>query len=107
VSGIEIVGSSDTEQGAIEELQRLQCDAVVLDLQLRHGNGFNVLKAIRQAEGNGHRMLVIVLTNYAFSLYRHRCLQAGADFFLDKAREYERLPQVLNTVGNGKSAVHE
>jgi DNA-binding NarL/FixJ family response regulator len=52
-------------------------------------------------------MLVVVLTNYAFSLYRHRCLQAGADFFLDKAREYERLQQVLNTVANGKSAVHE
>jgi len=107
VSGIEIVGSSDTEQEAIDQLRRLQCDAVVLDLQLRHGNGFNVLKAIRQAEGNGRHMLVVVLTNYAFSLYRHRCLQAGADFFLDKAREYERLQQVLNTVADGKSAVHE
>src|SRR5690348_11076342 len=103
ISGVEIVGLSDTEPGPNGELRRLHCDAVVLDLQLRHGNGFNVLKAIRQAEdeahrADGHRTLVIVLTNYAFSLYRHRCLQAGADFFLDKAREFERLQQVLNTV---------
>jgi DNA-binding NarL/FixJ family response regulator len=106
LSGVAVVGSSDTEQGAIDELRRLECDAVVLDLQLRHGNGFNVLKAIRQAENDGQRTLVIVLTNYAFSLYRHRCLQAGADFFLDKAREFERLQQVLNTVASG-NAIHE
>src|SRR5262245_4426522 len=91
--GIRIVGSSDTEQSAISELRNLPCDVVVLDLQLRQGNGLNVLKAIRQSETPGQRVVVIVLTNYAFSLYRHHCIQAGADFFLDKAREYERLPQ--------------
>jgi len=105
--GVQVIGSSDTEQAAIDELRGLQCDAVVLDLQLKQGNGFNVLKAIRQAETSAHRTVVIVLTNYAFSLYRHRCLQAGADFFLDKARDYERLPQVLYAVAEGKSAVHE
>jgi DNA-binding NarL/FixJ family response regulator len=66
-----------------------------------------VLKAIRQAETAEHRTVVIVLTNYAFSLYRHRCLQAGADFFLDKAREYERLPQVLNAVADGRAVVQD
>jgi two-component system, OmpR family, response regulator len=105
--GVELVGSSDTEQSAISQLRSLKCDAVVLDLQLRQGNGFNVLKAIRQAELPEHRTAVIVLTNYAFSLYRHRCLQAGADFFLDKSREYERLPQVLNAVAEGRTAILE
>jgi DNA-binding NarL/FixJ family response regulator len=107
LSGVQIIGSADTEQTAVDELRHLQCDAVVLDLQLRHGNGFNVLKAIRQAESSQHHTAVIVLTNYAFSLYRHRCLQAGADFFLDKARDYERLPQVLQAVAEAKSALHE
>jgi len=50
---------------------------------------------------------VVVLTNYAFSLYRHRCLQAGADFFLDKAREYERLPQVLEAMAEGRAALQD
>lgn len=105
--GVQLVGSSDTEQSAISQLRSLQCDAVVLDLQLRQGNGFNVLKAIRQAETDQHKTVVIVLTNYAFSLYRHRCLQAGADFFLDKSREYERLPEVLNAVAEGKAVVQD
>jgi DNA-binding NarL/FixJ family response regulator len=104
---VEIVGSSDSEQNAIDALRSTQCDAVVLDLQLKQGNGLNVLKSIRQAEADGHHTVVIVLTNYAFSLYRHRCLQAGADFFLDKSRDYERLPQVLGSVAEGKTVLSD
>ena len=107
LASVQIVGSSDSEQNAIDALRQMECNAVVLDLQLKHGNGLNVLKSIRQAEADGHHTVVIVLTNYAFSLYRHRCLQAGADFFLDKARDYERLPQVLGAVAEGKTALSD
>ena len=107
MSGVQIVGTTDTEQSAIDALGTLQCDVVVLDLQLKQGNGFNVLKAIRHSESPQHRKLVIVLTNYAFSLYRHRCLQAGADFFLDKSREYERLPEVLEAMAEGRTALQD
>jgi len=107
LASVQIVGSSDSEQSAIDALRHMECDAVVLDLQLKHGNGLNVLKSIRQAEADGHHTVVIVLTNYAFSLYRHRCLQAGADFFLDKARDYERLPHVLGAVAEGKTALSD
>ena len=107
LSGVQVVGSSDNEQTAVNELHTTPCDAVVLDLQLKQGNGLNVLKAIRQSEDGAQKKVVIVLTNYAFSLYRHRCIQAGADFFLDKARDYERLPQVLNAIAESRSTVTE
>jgi len=107
LAGVRVVGSSDTEEAAIRELRTIECDAVVLDLQLKHGNGLNVLKAIRQGDCAQPRKLVIVLTNYAFSLYRHRCLQAGADFFLDKARDCERLAQVLSAAAADKTAVND
>ena len=107
MSGVQIVGTSDTEESAVNALRNLQCDVVVLDLQLKQGNGFNVLKAIRHSESVEHKKVVVVLTNYAFSLYRHRCLQAGADFFLDKAREYERLPQVLEAMAEGRAALQD
>ena len=107
LSGVQIVGTSDTEESAVNALRNLQCDVVVLDLQLKQGNGFNVLKAIRHSESVEHKKVVVVLTNYAFSLYRHRCLQAGADFFLDKAREYERLPQVLEAMAEGRAALQD
>ena len=42
-----VVGHADTESEAISALDRVPSDAVVLDLQLRHGHGLNVLKALR------------------------------------------------------------
>src|SRR5689334_15264523 len=72
LSGVQIVGTSDTEESAVTALRNMHCDVVVLDLQLKQGNGFNVLKAIRHSESVDHKKVVVVLTNYAFSLYRHR-----------------------------------
>ena len=38
---------------------------------------------------------VIVLTNYALPEYRRRAAELGVEYFLDKSRDYERLPEVL------------
>ena len=44
---IEVVGYAETQTQALEMLAQAPCDAVVLDLQLRQGNGLAVLKALR------------------------------------------------------------
>src|SRR6185437_2271519 len=43
---IEIVGQADSEQAAIGMLSAAPWDAMVLDLQLRHGTGIGVLRAL-------------------------------------------------------------
>ena len=91
---VEVVGHAETEADAIAALQALACDAVVLDLQLREGHGFNVLKALRSASDRP-RIIVLVLSNYATPLYRGRSMEMGADFFFDKSRAYDRLCEVL------------
>lgn len=91
---IEVAGYAETEAEALELLAREPCDAVVLDLQLRQGNGLAVLKALR-ATPAGRGVTVIVLTNFAFPHFRDRCLKLGADHFFDKAREYDRVRDVL------------
>jgi DNA-binding NarL/FixJ family response regulator len=95
LAGVEIVGSSATEQDAIKELAIARCDALVLDMQLQDGSGLNVLQAVRQSDTPEHHTVVIMLTNYASSIYRTRCLEAGADFFLDKAHDTKRLEEIL------------
>ena len=47
---------------------------------------------------------VIVLTNYAYDQLRSTCLEAGADEFLDKRTEFERLPAIVTELG--RRAVH-
>jgi DNA-binding NarL/FixJ family response regulator len=94
LGNVEVVGHAETEADAIAQLQAAPCDAVVLDLQLREGHGFNVLKVLRGPSAK-QRITVLVLTNYASPQYRGRSMEFGADYFFDKAREYDRLCEVL------------
>ena len=78
----------------------------MLDLQLKKGTGLGVLKAIPL----GTRPMdakVIVFTNFAFPQYKERSLSLGADFFFDKAREFNRVREVLaDLAGGGETPVH-
>jgi CheY-like chemotaxis protein len=91
---IEVVGYAETEAEALEVLAQAACDVVVLDLQLRQGNGLAVLKALR-ATPEQQSVTVIVLTNFAFPHFRDRSLKLGANYFFDKAKEYDRVRDVL------------
>lgn len=91
---IEVVGYAETEAEALDLFAHAPCDAVVLDLQLRQGNGLAVLKALR-ASADGESVTVIVLTNFAFPHFRERSLALGANYFFDKAKEYDRVRDVL------------
>jgi len=45
-----------------------------------------------------------MLTNYAYPQYRKKYEKAGADFFLDKSAEFDKLPQALEQVRQGLRA---
>jgi two-component system, OmpR family, response regulator len=100
---IEIVGQADSEQSAVGLLAAAPWDAMVLDLQLRHGTGLGVLRALASRRPSGTK--VIVLTNYAFPQYRAKSLALGADYFFDKAREYHRVREVLDGMAAARSSV--
>lgn len=87
-----LVGHVDNERDAVGMLKRKAVDVLILDLQLRQGTGFGVLKALPAGDG---RPRCLVLTNYDLPEYRRQATQLGADYFLDKSREYHRLPEIL------------
>jgi two-component system chemotaxis response regulator CheY len=66
---------------------------VVLDLHLRRGTGIGVLRALARVGVRPPE--VVVFTNYDLPEYRRIAESYGVRHFLDKAREYERLPAVL------------
>lgn len=68
-------------------------DAAIVDLSLREGNGFSVLRALRRRPGR--RPCVVVLTEHARSEFRALATTFGAQAFLDKATEFERLVDTL------------
>jgi DNA-binding NarL/FixJ family response regulator len=47
---------------------------------------------------------VVVLTNFALSTYRDSALALGARHFLDKSRDYERLPVILRELAAARGS---
>lgn len=89
----EFVGCAESESEALAKLSRLECDVIVLDLNLGQGSGFEVLRAVRA--NRTRRPHVIVLTSYAYPYYRHLTMEMGVDFFLDKATHFKLLLQII------------
>ncbi len=89
---IVIVGQAETVAEAINGILELRPDVVILDIRMPGGSGIDVLQRVKQGEV---MPIVIILTNYPYSGYRQKCLQAGADFFLDKSTEFDQIPELL------------
>ena len=101
VAGVSVAESVGSESDAIEAVNHGNVDVVILDLQLRSGTGFGVLRAMRKM---ARRPAVVVLTNFALSTYRESALALGARHFLDKSRDYERLPGILSELASSRAS---
>jgi DNA-binding NarL/FixJ family response regulator len=56
------------------------------------GSGLDVLRAIR----HGHpRLKVLICTNFPYPQYRDECLAAGANYFLDKSADFDKIPAIF------------
>jgi DNA-binding NarL/FixJ family response regulator len=97
---IDVVGYAEGEREAVDALADGRWDAVLLDLQLKQGNGLGVLRAIGPSRPHGAKILV--LTTYAIPQYRDRSLALGADAFFDKSREYDRAVDMLSDFARTK-----
>ena len=97
LSTVELVGTASSETEAVARLEAGGVDAVILDLQLNTGSGFGVLRALREHTAGP---AVIVFTNFAIGAYRETALALGARHFLDKSRDYARLPAVLQELSD-------
>ena len=95
--GIQIAGTAASEADALRRLETDDIDAVILDLQLHTGSGFGILRALHRRSTSPS---VVVFTNFAITAYRDTALALGATHFLDKSRDYDRLPRVLQELSD-------
>lgn len=95
IEGVEVVGQAGDAREALEAIQHLRPDAVILDIRMPGNNGIQVLEAIKKSTA---APVVIVLTAFPYPQYRKKCLEAGAEYFFDKATEFEQAAEVLKKI---------
>ena len=95
LSGVEIAGEARSVAQALELIRRWHPQAVVLDIRLKDGNGFDVLRQVKRGPG---APVVIMLTSFPSTKARQTCRALGGDFFFDKATEFERTIEVLTNL---------
>lgn len=103
LDGIELVGQAGTAGETLQAVERLKPDVLILDLRMPGNNGMETLEAIKR---DGAGPVVIVLTAFPYPQYRQRCLEAGAEYFFDKATEFERVGQVLVQLQMERDTTH-
>jgi two-component system, OmpR family, response regulator len=92
---IDLIDTVDNEAAAVRSVSASTPDVMILDLHLRVGSGFGVLRAL--GRGTGPRPKIIILTNFGLPEYRREAETFGVEAFLDKSRDYHRLPTLLNS----------
>lgn len=70
-------------------------DIIFLDIRLRDGVSIDFIKTLKEQENNP---VVIVLTNYPYPQYKKRCLEAGADYFLEKQNDFQEITGIISKI---------
>ncbi|MBN2158581.1 MAG: response regulator transcription factor [Spirochaetes bacterium] len=97
--GVELCGMAYDPEGGMQLIREYTPDLVILDIVLRDGNGFEVMKMLRN---EGVRSRVLVLTNYSFPQYREIFDGLGAVYFFDKSLEMDRALQAVRDMACGQ-----
>jgi two-component system response regulator AlgR len=92
-----VIFATSSGESALEILRTQRIDVIVLDLHLPGREGLDLLGALKTTVGAPR---VIVLTADATEQHRRACLALGAEAFLDKATEFERVAShILSDTG--------
>jgi DNA-binding NarL/FixJ family response regulator len=101
VSGVNVVGEAGNSIDAIECVKKLQPDVVILDIKMPGDSGVEVLKKIKLSHPS---LIVIMLTNYPLPQYKEKCMEYGAEYFLNKSDEFEKLTDIIKSIQNKMEA---
>ena len=94
VPDTEIVGNADTYETAIAGILSARPEVAILDIKLANdrGSGIDVLNKVKAALPG---LKAIMLSNYATPQHVRASADAGAEYFLDKSVDFERISTIL------------
>jgi DNA-binding response OmpR family regulator len=99
-----VMGRNATESEAAQWLDEhpADWDLAVIDLVLRDGSGFNVIRRYREAN---ERARIVVLSDYATLNIKLRCVELGADAVFTKG-EFKAFIAYVSTMKPRGAGMH-
>lgn len=91
LAGVAVIGEAEDEHSALELLQRQQPGLAIIDLELKTGSGFGVLRAISLAPDRFGYPRAVVFSSHGHAVVRERCFALGVERFFDKATQFDDL----------------
>ena len=92
IEGAATVGEASSAPEAVARILEARPDAVVCDLKLADGSGFDVLRAVHERAPG---IDLYMLSNFSAEPYRRLAARLGARDFFDKSHEIQRVREVL------------
>jgi DNA-binding NarL/FixJ family response regulator len=95
---IEFVGEAGTMAGAIEAARQTSPDVILMDVRLPDGDG---IQACRQIKGLLPGTRILFLTSYADNHFVLAAMEAGADGYLLKESDGQRIVNAIHSIMQG------
>lgn len=95
VGGFEVVGEASTVDTAVDLIERLHVDLVLLDIYLPDGSGLDVLRRIRSSERSHVDVIAVTAARDVDTL--RTALQGGAVHYLVKPFEFNAFREKLES----------
>ncbi len=96
LEGIEYSGNASSIASALDLVRLQRPHVVILDIHLESdmpkANGINLLMDLRRKYAD---LKIVMLTNLAEDQYRNTCLFLGANHFLDKSHEFDKVVGII------------
>lgn len=96
LANVNYLGNARTIASALTLVEEVDPHVVILDINLDDhtplNNGIKLLTILKKTYS---AITVIMLTNLSGDYYRTRCMDLGADYFLDKSNDFEKISGVL------------
>ncbi len=86
------IRNAGSYQEAMQLIKEFHPRILLLDINLPDKSGIEIL---RNAKENAPSVKVIMITNQANEYYQKLCVKLGADYFVDKTKEFEQIAGII------------
>ncbi|HLA85164.1 MAG TPA: response regulator transcription factor [Thermoguttaceae bacterium] len=96
---LEVCGEASDVADALELVKSVSPDLIVVDVQLKTGDGLDLVKRIKSRDAEAR---ILVWSMYPDELYAPRALRAGALGYINKENTTGRIIEAIRQVRDGK-----